>query len=736
MHMLKGKTFFKVPKELPVRLYWACLTGPLFLGISLGIQFALTLVMAIGPLASWPPSEELTEMGRIYAHPSYDIKAYIIGCAMTVILTLLSIRVWNRHLKQTDVSEVGRKAVFSCIFQITASLVSLLAFFAVTEIVRRLVFRHWELHTGEIGLLLVPGILLTLLVLLYYLHEKTVYTITSFIDQRGSCLIDIAVPIVICLLVYVSEISHLAGSIFLKEGFFHWDHFLMAPAVSFSSGKAFGTDFYSQYGVGWPLLFSLIQPILQLSYENVLHTCVIYGCLYFIGLYVLLRTASRNVMFATAGVLFALFLSVFAPVWSHNNLCAVWQWPSSSILRSAMDVWFFLCILCHLRTKRWWWMPAAGITVGIGILLETDTGLCLAITFVLYWICIKWLESHESEKRLHLPTCIGSWLSVFFICLAGLAVAGRFTIFTQPREFWTGWIEGVTNSGKLGIGGLYLLSRIGIWDIVFFTAIVIVFFIAFSVALIRFLHGVPSTMSTFLGCVGVFGLSRSMVFIWRSLTGNLTHTAIPLSIIASISAAEGYRRLNAHLKDSNEKTPGNYALYLTNRHVPYLALVVLILLIWFSPTFHEYPSMLKSLAKGPSPKGICLIEAREEICGLPKDKQNEARDATAVIKKLKQMREENKKVAILDDRNTLFYLESGLTPWGRNPTIFLNTFTKEQLKQLTAQLISDKLDYVLIRPQSPTPYYEDTWNALHSSLPQAYEQGETVGPFEIWMFRN
>ena len=63
----------------------------------------------------------------------------------------------------------------------------------------------------------------------------------------------------------------------------------MAPAIGYLHGGALGTDVFAQYGVGWPTLHAALDSCWQLSYAHVFQVSLIYGCLYFIGIYVFLR---------------------------------------------------------------------------------------------------------------------------------------------------------------------------------------------------------------------------------------------------------------------------------------------------------------------------------------------------------------------------------------------------------------------------------------------------------------
>ena len=103
--------------------------------------------------------------------------------------------------------------------------------------------------------------------------------------------IDIAVVALIWIIIYVPRTDLLAGMDFHLQSFHHWDFFAIGPAIGLLKGKALATQVYSQYGIGWPLLADEAEPTeyLLLSYGHTFKIAVIYACVYYCGVYWLLR---------------------------------------------------------------------------------------------------------------------------------------------------------------------------------------------------------------------------------------------------------------------------------------------------------------------------------------------------------------------------------------------------------------------------------------------------------------
>src|SRR5262249_43512808 len=145
-------------------------------------------------------------------------------------------------------------------------------------------------------------------------------------------------------------------------------------------------------------------------------------------------------VWAAAGVLLALTLELY---WGLSEADAtMWQFPSSTILRSPLDVWMFMCLLRYARTGWTRWAGGAALLAGLGVLFETDTGLDLVATFLAFWL-FRQAQPDAASVKLHrqLGVVLASCGAAIATVLAGLWVASRGTAL-QPA-FWRGWMESV-----------------------------------------------------------------------------------------------------------------------------------------------------------------------------------------------------------------------------------------------------------------------------------------------------
>ena len=174
--------------------------------------------------------------------------------------------------------------------------------------------------------------------------------------------------------------------------------------------------------------------MLPVSYAGMLRSVTTYGCLYFGGLYFLLKTWMRDSLWAAVAVVFALTMQLFHGLGVGE---VMWRYPSSTVVRSAVDVWLLFALLLHLRTINARWLVVAGALAGLALLLELDTGVYLAAAFTGYWVWCLGAKDHGLRPRARvLAESAGA---AAFVFLVGIAIASRGSLF--GGAFWKGLIE-------------------------------------------------------------------------------------------------------------------------------------------------------------------------------------------------------------------------------------------------------------------------------------------------------
>ncbi len=232
----------------------------------------------------------------------------------------------------------------------------------------------------------------------------------------------------------IPDISLLSGNLFRGERCHHWEYYALGPALQVRAGRALGSEAYSQYGVAFPLFLAGIDPIVPLRFDNLLRWSVGFGCVYFTGLALLLRVLLRDRLWAAIGTLVAVNLQCFRGVIGP----VIWVFPSSSVLRYGLDVWFFLALCLHIRTRNRGWVAVCGAVNGLAILWEMDTGIYLLGVSVLYSIASAVqprcpLSERVYEKGAERPFCVAAAVSAAPVRESGAAETAAATQKTPSR---------------------------------------------------------------------------------------------------------------------------------------------------------------------------------------------------------------------------------------------------------------------------------------------------------------
>ena len=642
---------FDLPQGVAPDHYRRGLRGPLCLGLSLGVQLMLTGLLLTVRHEKPPPPEHLTDLGAALYWPEHDIALYVLGCGLTLLLMFMAVAIWNRHLHAAPATSrpalIRRCAAvmtlaggcgmasyillflwlrhdsFASLEKVAAAaLLSTPALFSIGLVHRAfrsgLTPRARPLAQGPVPQGPVPP---------SRPHEQraparaargltTDCLMADCWQARPGYLtraLDIGMAVLICAVVYVPNWRLLSGYAFSGEAveFHHWDFFAMGPALGYSHGAALGTDVFAQYGVGWPVLFTALSPRLPLGYGHMLHISVIYGCLYFMGVYVLLRLLLKHPVIAAAGVVLAMHFHLFEG--QFVGLVA-WILPSTTLLRAPLDVWFFIALLMHLRSRRAAWALVAAAAVGLALFFITDSGVFLGITFAFYWVVVslaaRLAPSPEPVSgligfgRSYLKLVLGSFAVTLLVLMPGLALASRWTL--GRKEFWTGWLETF----------LQLDSHVGLLpaatfpdglSILFFIVILGVYLWTVGALFIRLLHREAPTGDIVPACVSFYGLMTLLQFVGRSHPFQLFHVAVPFTIMVALLSDRDYQ---SRSRDN--------AVY---RFMPYGNLAALLIIMSANPNFRFYPNLFQTVAKfqsvtkASSTQGLCLFGAPPDACG-------------------------------------------------------------------------------------------------------------------------
>lgn len=725
-----------IPPGISPGLYALGLFGPLLLGLGIGVQVLVTAIILIGPDPGPHAKGQLTYWGFIFYRPERDIPVYLAGLALTVLLILALTWAWNRRLHRTPSAEAERFIVSSSVLWALAGLGGTASFVVLLIPVRWLASAGPSTFREVLWAVLAIPTLASLLTAVLVLRPGPV-SVLERIDFHASrrrlldMALDILTPLFIVAVVYIPGWRHLAGRVFLDEGFYHWSYFAMGPALGYNYGQALGSDAYAYYGVGWPVLFASISPVLPLSFGTMLHVSVIYGCIYFIGVYFLLRLLLQHAVWASIGVFIAMLLQLFSGTTPDSVL---WRVPSSTILRSPMDIWFLIALSLHLRSGRPLWALAAAATLGLAPLFEVDTGFYLAAAFAFYWVFRLRLgpaNSGSTQRRTRVWLPLFSSLVAFLVLLLGLIVASRWSLLRQ--DFWAGWLEGVIKHAS----GFFLLPLATSPDdtaIALFIVMVSVYMAVIGYLLVKTLHRQHAMDADVVpGCIALYGLLTLVLFVGRSDPANIYHVTIPFSLVSVGVIGRIHAFITSYLRRKGSTAPAWQVSPLLTFAIPYVLLAGLLFALLGDPHFRTYPSLLHTVLKAPPAEGLCLMREPKDVCGLPSDKRDLIERTQAAIERLRSLTAGSSRVAVLDDRDTLFYLGAGAAPWSRYSPLFPILLTNAQVQEVKRQLLARPPDYVFLRVEEEVPeVFKGVWAELRATTQSSFQLVDTAGPFEVW----
>src|ERR1035437_8457959 len=207
------------------------------------------------------------------------------------------------------------------------------------------------------------------------------------------------IVILIFILQYIPDMSGLVGLMQEQDlvPMHHWDFFAMAPGHAYLLGLTPVLDAYSQYGVGIPIIMANLSRLVGgFSYVNVIGLAITLAIPYYAGVYALLWVWTRSYFWSASGVIWSILLQTYSGLSPGTS---IWTFPSSTFLRSPLDICYFLVLTWHARSRRQSLLIVLAFIVGASIFWETDTGLYLAVSYLAYagFNCIS------SFSRRHEP---------------------------------------------------------------------------------------------------------------------------------------------------------------------------------------------------------------------------------------------------------------------------------------------------------------------------------------------
>jgi hypothetical protein len=542
-------------------------------------------------------------------------------------------------------------------------------------------------------------------------------------SKYSRVLCDIAVSAVLCAAILIphSRWTDLAGSFFQNDELHHWNYFSFGPAIAFAHGHALISEVYSQYGVAWPFLFSVLRHWVKLSYANFAGYGIICGCGYFLGVYLFIRLLLREPIWAASGVILAVLLQVYSGIGGEG---IIWNAPSSTVLRHPVDILLFLALLGHCRFGNGKWIVAAGAVCGLAVLFELDTGIDLILIFGFYWLLVLCRKTDWREIRSWdcWAAPVGAAAMALLVWVAGMTLASRGTILR--RLFWSEYFEGLHNQAFSGFSMLPIANVNG-FGMAIFAGMLVVYFFAIGSAGARIWSGTSSEIDVFLAPISAYGLGLLLLFVGRSHPSNLFHPMVPLAIVI-VALLHDFR--------------ANTARDLRWTSFPWVLAAGTLAILCTKPEFTMCPSLLEQLLiRSPDRNGPLALSSTD-LSGFPLSQKRLVNDTQLVVKAIRLLPVHDQEIAILDDRDTLLCYLSDRSPWSRYTSIFHGMLTRTMISKTQRELVLRHPRYIVIRSAPPpmtamaTTEWEftDLWTIFHHLAARRYHLEKTVGGYDFW----
>lgn len=651
-----------------------------------------------------PPSHPLTLLGASLYQPDHDLPIYLCGTVACILVDAVFLGLLARRpLRPASTAEV-RSDVLACLLVVVLPLVAPSRTPAwLAAFVLGLACAAWKLRRRAGGTGVLPEIVA---------GEPAPPLRTGFLR-------DCALPVtILALFVYVPWSRLLLWRTFDSDQFHHLDFYVMAPALAHAHGLRLGTDFYAQYGVGWPLVQETLARLTGArGYTGFMRLEVLAGCVYFLGLHAFLRAWLRHAGWALAGLMLALALALF----TDSGGAPKWIWPSSTVLRYFFDIALFAVLAAHARRGDARLGPLAGAVLGLQIVFSTDIGLYLSFAFCIYLVCACRRappgQSTGALARFALGAA-GGWLIV-----AGAA----FTWANQGQfpgaAFWRGLTESVFVYGG-GIANLPIAQAIiGHGDTALLLLAMLVTYVrSTGAALWACWARRVSARQAVRSAIAVYGMGTLLIFVGRSHDQNLLHVTIPWCLLVAEWMA-------SVATEPPRPSRLRWTFALSMGLVVYIAAQGVTL---------RYPNVVDRLAgildSRADNRPSWTDAAGDELPTEPAGHIAEFRTASEALRKVSGGG--RRSVAVLSFNDTGYLLDADVAPYFRYSPVLANLLFKAQVDGIARRLVEGRPEWIFLstvdQAQIGDAQLTDATAVIRQAIAPAYEALGTAGQFAVY----
>ena len=138
--------------------------------------------------------------------------------------------------------------------------------------------------------------------------------------------------------------------------------------------------------------------------------------------------------------------------------------------------------------------------------------------------------------------------------------------------------------------------------------------------------------------------------------------------------------------------------------------------------------------ESPSRRSVSPASARDS------NYEQFANDFNMVTTRLAQFRGSGRRIAVIDEAETMFQLAAGLPPSDRYLPLFIPILTRPQLEGAKARFLANRFDVVMIRGRDASSIYRGSIFDAHMDgfrdlIAEHFVLTERIGPYGLWFSR-
>jgi len=683
------------------------------------IGLLLTALRSYGILSiSESLALDLTAGGKFWVHPERDIPIYIFGVILFVAYILYI--PWGRIRSPESPSQVARISWIGTALGIFLVIQPLFFWKSTIE--------NTNANHGVFGLFFILAISISA----YNGRRIFISRVRSFENPCAGSrtgysslphlnLFDLLVFALIAIFIVIPDVPLLCARVFQIEEFYHWNAFAASASLAYLKGGILYKDFIPQYGVGWPVLFAVLNPIFTLSYEHLIQFAMCFSVAYFFGLFYLLRTLGYK-RYLSFSIVFLSVVLLVLPGFEPESKSIVWRWNGGVAMRAPLEIPFFITLFYYLSAPKRMSAILLGTLAGMAPLFSVDAGFFLLTTGV---STLVFLLLFTRTKGVLLDGLWAAGAASLFLFL-GLMAATRGTFFSKA-VFGT-IFSSVSHSA--GEAQLPFAGLDRVWVAVFALAVILFLgSIAVSVGREISLRG---AREGFAWAIGIYGLQRMVYFMGRTTWGNLTVLLVPSVICICYLMSDICKDQGG---TSESKTQISF------RWLGVLWCVVLnfatLSYVYGSKDTINYPALWSASSNKTTTLGpVSFSSPSLGVKGLPEPYRPYVESLSLIASRMRELKDRGCSIQVLDSCATTLYLLAGIAPYGKTFDEFGSAGTSRRaILNLKTEITSSGPDFIVLNKASfpwPRILSREAWQTCRDDLFSNYQLYEDYGFLELW----